>query len=223
MIVSESSETACPVVVLISGNGSNLQALIDSRFGAEPAIDIRAVISNKPDAYGLERAANAGIPGIAVNHRDYPDRTAFEATLIEQIDALEPRLVILAGFMRILTDDFVTHYAGRLINIHPSLLPLYPGLHTHAKAIEHGDREAGATVHFVTQEVDGGPVVIQVRVPVLDGDTPDTLAARVLKQEHVIYPRAVRWYAENRLRIDGNSVLLDGGQSPLQELVSHES
>ena len=220
--MSASSEQACPVVVLVSGNGSNLQAIIDSRFNAEPAIDIRAVISNKPEAQGLERAAGAGIPGFVVNHRDYADRASFDAALVEQIDVHSPRLIILAGFMRILTEQFVTHYAGRLVNIHPSLLPRYPGLHTHAEAIKHGDREAGATVHFVTQEVDGGPIIIQARVPVLSDDTPDTLAARVLKQEHLIYPRAIRWFAENRLTIEDDHVLLDGGRSPLQELVSHE-
>ena len=216
------SEQTCPVVVLVSGSGSNLQAIIDSRFDAEPAIDIRAVISNVPDAYGLQRAARAGIPGIVVDHRGYADRAAFDAALMEQIDALSPRLVILAGFMRILTEDFVNHYAGRMLNIHPSLLPRYPGLHTHARAIESGDREAGATVHFVTAEVDGGPIIIQARVPVLADDTPDTLAARVLKQEHIIYPRAVRWFADNRLTIDDGKVLLDGERSPLQELISHE-
>lgn len=221
--MSASSEQTCPVVVLVSGSGSNLQAIIDSRFDAEPAIDIRAVISNVPDAYGLQRAAMAGIPGIVVDHRDYPDRAAFDAALMDQIDALTPRLVILAGFMRILTEDFVDHYAGRLLNIHPSLLPRYPGLHTHAKAIEHGDREAGATVHFVTAEVDGGPIIIQARVPVLTDDTPDTLATRVLKQEHIIYPRAVRWFADNRLTINDGKVLLDGEHSPLQELISHET
>jgi phosphoribosylglycinamide formyltransferase-1 len=220
--VSESSETSCPVVVLISGNGSNLQAIIDSRFAAEPAIDIRAVISNKPDAHGLDRADEAGIPCFVINHRDYADRATFDAALIEQIDAHNPRLIILAGFMRILTARFVAHYSGRLINIHPSLLPHYPGLHTHAEAIKNGDREAGATVHFVTQEVDGGPIVIQARIPVLSDDTADTRATRVLKQEHVIYPRAIRWFAENRLKIEGNKVLLDNTQSSSQELISHE-
>ena len=212
----------CPVVVLVSGSGSNLQALIDTRNAADPAVDIRAVISNIPDAFGLERAARAGIPGIVVNHRDYPDRESFDAELIRQIDALQPELVILAGFMRILTKGFVEHYAGRLINIHPSLLPRYPGLNTHARAIENGDSEAGATVHFVTPEVDGGPIIIQVRVVIEEKDTADTLAARVLQQEHVIYPRAVRWFADRRLTIENGQVLLDGEKSPLQEIAAHE-
>ena len=212
----------CPVVVLVSGSGSNLQALIDTRNEADPAVEIRAVISNKPDAFGLERAARAGIPGIVVNHRDYPDRESFDAELIRQIDALQPELVILAGFMRILTKGFVEHYAGRLVNIHPSLLPRYPGLNTHARAIENGDSEAGATVHFVTPEVDGGPIIIQVRVVIEEKDTADTLAARVLQQEHVIYPRAVRWFADRRLTIENGQVLLDGEKSPLQEIAAHE-
>ena len=212
----------CPVVVLVSGSGSNLQALIDTRNEADPAVEIRAVISNKPDAFGLERAARAGIPGIVVNHRDYPDRESFDAELIRQIDALQPELVILAGFMRILTKGFVEHYAGRLINIHPSLLPRYPGLNTHARAIENGDSEAGATVHFVTPEVDGGPIIIQVRVVIEEKDTADTLAARVLQQEHVIYPRAVRWFADRRLTIENGQVLLDGEKSPLQEIAAYE-
>ena len=212
----------CPVVVLVSGSGSNLQALIDTRNEADPAVEIRAVISNKPDAFGLERAARAGIPGIVVNHRDYPDRESFDAELIRQIDALQPELVILAGFMRILTKGFVEHYAGRLINIHPSLLPRYPGLNTHARAIENGDSEAGATVHFVTPEVDGGPIIIQARVAIEEKDTADTLAARVLQQEHVIYPCAVRWFADQRLTIENGQVLLDGEQSPLQEIAANE-
>ena len=212
----------CPVVVLVSGSGSNLQALIDTRNAADPAVEIRAVISNIPDAFGLERAARAGIPGIVVNHRDYPDRESFDAELIRQIDALQPELVILAGFMRILTKGFVEHYAGRLINIHPSLLPRYPGLNTHARAIENGDSEAGATVHFVTPEVDGGPIIIQVRVVIEEKDTADSLAARVLQQEHVIYPRAVRWFADRRLTIENGQVLLDGEKSPLQEIAAHE-
>ena len=212
----------CPVVVLVSGSGSNLQALIDTRNEADPAVEIRAVISNKPDAFGLERAARAGIPGIVVNHRDYPDRESFDAELIRQIDALQPELVILAGFMRILTKGFVEHYAGRLVNIHPSLLPRYPGLNTHARAIENGDSEAGATVHFVTPEVDGGPIIIQVRVVIEEKDTADSLAARVLQQEHVIYPRAVRWFADRRLTIENGQVLLDGEKSPLQEIAAYE-
>ena len=220
--VSASSDKGFPVVVLISGSGSNLQSIIDHRLDGDPPIDIRAVISNRADAYGLERAAKAGIPTVTLSHRDFARREAFDRALMETIDACRPELVILAGFMRILTEDFVRHYEGRMLNIHPSLLPRYPGLHTHERAIDNGDSEAGATVHFVTAEVDGGPVVIQARVPVLPADTPDTLAARVLRQEHVIYPQAVRWFADGRLTIKDGKVLLDGEKSPLQEVASDE-
>ena len=180
------------LVVLISGGGSNLQAFIDA--AADPAYpcEVVAVISNRAGVFGLERAARAGIPAEVLDHTAFASRDAFDTALADRIDAYAPDLVILAGFMRILTPGFVARYDGRLLNIHPSLLPKYPGLHTHQRAIDAGDAEAGATVHLVTEELDGGPVILQARVPVLPGDTADTLAARVLVEEHRIYPEAAR-------------------------------
>jgi len=206
-----------PVVVLISGGGTNLQAIIDAAEQGLP-IDIRAVISNRPDAYGLERARRAGIPTAVLDHRDYADRESFDKALADLIDSYDPELVLLAGFMRILTPEFVHHYTGRMFNIHPSLLPRFQGLHTHRRALEAGEREHGASVHFVTEELDGGPVILQARVPVKEDDIPDVLASRVLAQEHRIYPLAVKWFAEGRLALDGNQVLFDGKplQGPLQ-------
>ncbi len=184
-----------PIVVLISGSGSNLQSIID----ADLPIEIRAVISNRADAYGLTRAEQAGIPTAVLDHKTFPDRESYDAALQALIDSYEPQLVVLAGFMRILSDGFVRHYEGRMMNIHPSLLPKYRGLDTHARAIEAGDTEAGCTVHFVTPELDAGPAIIQATVPILDGDTPETLAARVLEQEHRIYPEAIRKFAEGEI------------------------
>ena len=180
------------LVVLISGGGSNLQAFIDA--AADPAYpcEVVAVISNRAGVFGLERAARADIPAEVLDHTAFASRDAFDTALADRIDAHAPDLVILAGFMRILTPGFVARYDGRLLNIHPSLLPKYPGLHTHQRAIDAGDAEAGATVHLVTEELDGGPVILQARVPVLPGDTADTLAARVLAEEHRIYPEAAR-------------------------------
>lgn len=203
------------VVILISGRGSNMEALIRARDAGELPITIAAVISNRPDAAGLETAAKAGIVTHFVDHKGFPDRAAFDAALAECIDEFAPDLVILAGFMRILSDGFVRHYAGRLLNIHPSLLPAFPGLHTHRRALEEGVRIHGCTVHFVTPTLDHGPVVVQAAVPVLDGDDEASLAARVLAQEHRIYPLAVRWFAEGRLALEGGRVRLaaeaDGG------------
>lgn len=183
----------CRIVVLISGQGSNLQALIDAeRNGELNGGHIVAVISNRGEAFGLERARKAGIPTEVISHKDFPERADFDAALMARIDAYRPDLVVLAGFMRILTPAFVHHYAGRLINIHPSLLPKYPGMNTHARAIEAGEAEHGATVHFVTEGVDEGPIILQGRVPVLPDDTPQTLQQRVHAIEHKIYPEAVR-------------------------------
>lgn len=200
-----------PIVVLISGRGSNLNAIIDAMDAGELPVEIRAVISNRPDAPGLQRAALAGIRTLIIDHACYRDRTAFDRALSMTIDALQPGLVVLAGFMRILTPEFVEHYRGRLLNIHPSLLPDFPGLHTHQRALDAGCSEHGASVHFVTAAVDGGPVIAQVRVPVSTADTAATLAERVLQQEHRLYPAVIRWYAEQRLVLapDGQ-VLLDG-------------
>ncbi len=189
------------VVVLISGGGTNLQAIID-RSRRDLPIDIRAVISNRPGAEGLQRATEAGIETRVLEHTRFEDREGYDRALTALIDSFEPGLVVLAGFMRILTPDFVRHYAGRLLNIHPSLLPKYRGLHTHQRALDAGDALHGATVHFVTDELDGGPSIIQAQVPVLAGDDAERLADRVLEKEHQIYPLAIRWFAERRLKLD---------------------
>ncbi len=199
-----------PVVILISGSGSNLQAFIDACRDPGYPVTIRAVISNRADAYGLTRAREAGIDTMVVDHREHDSRNAFDRVLMQHIDRYHPELVILAGFMRILTDEFVEHYAGRMLNIHPSLLPDYTGLHTHRRVLEDGRDEHGASVHFVTAELDGGPVVLQARVPVKPGDTPERLATRVLEKEHIIYPLVVRWFAEGRLKLRNGKVMLDG-------------
>lgn len=198
-----------PVVVLISGSGSNLQALID-QAREHGSYDIAAVVSNRADAYGLTRAEQAGITARVLDHREFPDRESFDNALAALIDTFEPGLVVLAGFMRILTPGFVRHYAGRMLNIHPSLLPRHQGLKTHARALQAGDREHGASVHFVTEELDGGPVIAQARVPVLTDDTPASLAQRVLQREHELYPAVVHWFATGRLRLDGQQLQLDG-------------
>lgn len=199
-----------PIVVLISGGGTNLQSIIDAVSNNDLPVEIRAVISNRPDAYGLQRAARAGIPGEVLYHKDFPDRESYDRALTALIDRYSPGLVVLAGFMRILSDDFVRHYEGRMINIHPSLLPKYRGLHTHKRCLEAGDAEHGATVHFVTPELDAGPVIMQARVPVQPDDSPESLAARVLQEEHRIYPEAIRWFAEGRLALKDGVSHLDG-------------
>ena len=200
----------CDVVVLLSGTGSNLQALIDSNDIKDSPATLRAVISNRADAYGLQRAKDAGIATRVLDHKAFEGREAFDAALIEVIDTFKPQLVILAGFMRILSADFVRHYQGRLLNIHPSLLPKYKGLHTHQRALDAGDREHGCSVHFVTEELDGGPLVVQAVIPVESEDSAQRLAQRVHAQEHRIYPLAVRWFAEGRLSLDEQGALLDG-------------
>ncbi len=202
-----------PVVVLISGSGSNLQSLIDAQ--EQTNTRIVAVISNKPEAYGLVRAAQVNIPAIVIEHSQYDSRESFDQALMDSIDSYQPSLVVLAGFMRILTPAFTDHYQGRLLNIHPSLLPKHKGLHTHRRALEEGDTEHGVTVHFVTSKLDDGAHVIQARVPVHEGDTEETLQQRVLVQEHIIYPVAVGWFASNRLVLRDNQAWLDG--SPLAE------
>ena len=200
----------CDVVVLLSGTGSNLQALIDSCAIKDSPARIRAVISNRADAYGLQRAKDASIDTRVLDHTAFEGREAFDAALIDVIDTFNPQLVVLAGFMRILSAGFVRHYQGRLLNIHPSLLPKYKGLHTHQRALEAGDSEHGCSVHFVTEELDGGPLVVQAVVPVESDDSPQSLAQRVHAQEHQIYPLAVRWFAEGRLSLDEQGALLDG-------------
>lgn len=198
------------IVVLISGSGSNLQAIIDGVKAGDIPGQISAVISNKADVKGLQRASDADIPTVVLDHNEFASRDSFDLNLIRKIDAFEPDLVVLAGFMRILTPAFVQRYAGRLINIHPSLLPKYQGLHTHKRAIEAGDDRHGASVHFVTEELDGGPVFIQASVPIEADDTPETLATRVLAQEHKIYPIAVKWFMEGRIQLKDNTPHLDG-------------
>ena len=212
--------SATPVVILISGRGANLQAIIDQVAAGRLNIDIRSVISNKPDAPGLQRATGAGLAARVVDSREYADRAEFDAALMRAIDLHAPQLVILAGFMRILGDAFIRHYAGRLINIHPSLLPAFKGLSTHARVLEAGVKQHGASVHFVTPEVDGGPVIAQATVPVLPDDTPETLAERVLALEQRIYPMAIQWLVAGRLVIDQGRVLLDGRQQPEQGLLA---
>jgi len=204
----------CDVVVLLSGTGSNLQAMIDSFKGVDNPVRIRAVISNRADAFGLQRASDAGIEARVLDHKAFEGREAFDAALIELIDTFQPKLVVLAGFMRILSATFVRHYQGRLLNIHPSLLPLYKGLHTHQRVLEAGDSEHGCSVHFVTEELDGGPLVVQAVIPVELNDSPASLAHRVHAQEHEIYPLAIRWFAEGRLSLGEQGALLDGQLLP---------
>ncbi|WP_027865203.1 phosphoribosylglycinamide formyltransferase [Massilia alkalitolerans] len=192
------------IVILISGRGSNMEAIVRAMESEGWPARIAAVISNKPEAKGLEYAQGRGIPTAVVANKEYASRAEFDAALQETIDRFEPDLVVLAGFMRILTAPFVEHYAGRMLNIHPSLLPLYPGLGTHQQAIDAGDKEHGATVHFVTAELDHGPIVAQARISVLPDDTEDTLSARLLVEEHKLYPYAVRLFVEDRLSIEEN-------------------
>lgn len=202
------------IVVLISGSGSNLQAIIDNVQSGEITAEISAVISNRPGVKGLERAEQAGITTRVIDHKDYPQRELFDVQMIRAIDEYQPDLVVLAGFMRILTPDFVRRYEGKLLNIHPSLLPKYPGLNTHQRAIDAGDNEHGVTTHFVTAELDSGPNIIQAQVPVLAQDSSETLAARVQTQEHIIYPITVKWFVQGRLNMQGDKALLDGKELP---------
>ncbi len=208
--MSPSQAPLLPVVVLISGNGSNLQALIDAARAGRVPIDIRAVISNRADAYGLTRAHEAGIDTAVLPHRDYDSRDAYDRALITLIDRYQPELVVLAGFMRILTDAFVEHYIGRLINIHPSLLPAFRGLNTHERALTAAAGEHGCSVHYVVPELDAGPVIVRARVPILKDDSATELAARVQVQEHRIYPLAVKWIAEGRVVMREDGAYKDG-------------
>jgi phosphoribosylglycinamide formyltransferase 1 len=195
------------VVVLISGRGSNLQAIIDA------GLPVSAVISNVAGAGGLAIAAKRGIPSLVVKHGDFPSRAAFEAVLATEIDHFAPKLVAHAGFMRIVTAGYAERYAGRMLNVHPSLLPSFTGLHTHERALTAGVRVHGCTVHFVTPELDSGPIVIQAAVPVLAEDTVDALSARVLRQEHIVYPRAIRWFLDGVLVIDKGRVSVKGSDA----------
>lgn len=204
------------IVVLVSGNGSNLQAILDACQQGQINGSIAAVFSNKADAFGLERARAAGIPGHALEAAQFSDREAFDRQLMLEIDAYGPDLVVLAGYMRILSPAFVTHYQQRLLNIHPSLLPKYPGLHTHRKAIENGDKQHGTSVHFVTDELDGGPVILQAKVPIFAGDSEEAVNARVQQQEYAIYPRVVSWFIDGRLTMQNNAAWMDGVKLPAE-------
>jgi len=202
------------VLVLISGSGSNLQALIDGAQNGELPIELVAVISNRPGVLGLERAARAAIPTLVLDHKCFPDRESFDRALMSSIDSYRPDLIVLAGFMRILTAEFTHHYLGRMLNIHPSLLPKFQGLHTHQRAIDAGEHKHGVTVHFVTAELDGGPAIVQASVPVLASDDAGSLAKRVQRQEHIIYPLAVKWFAEGKLHMKQGKSVLNGEPLP---------
>ncbi|HEC30190.1 MAG TPA: phosphoribosylglycinamide formyltransferase [Gammaproteobacteria bacterium] len=204
------SQKNLPVVVLVSGRGSNLQSIIDAMQDGRLDIDIQAVISNRPRAAALEKARQAGLDTITVDHTKFSSREEFDQALQETIDPYQPGLIVLAGFMRILTPGFVSHYHGHMLNIHPSLLPKYPGLETHRRVLENGEKKHGASIHFVTNELDGGPVVSQVEVDVLENDTTDSLAARVLEREHPLYCQAIQWIAEEKLKLDNGQVLFNG-------------
>ena len=203
------------IVVLISGAGTNLQALIEAVRASEFPGQIVAVGSNRPDAEGLQRAEQANIDTFVIDHTRHSQRESFDGELIHKLENLNPDLIVLAGFMRILTDDFVRHFRGRLLNVHPSLLPKYQGLKTHARALEAGDKVHGTSIHFVTEELDGGPVIAQAQVPVLENDTDQTLGARVQAREHVLYPIIIRWFCEGRINLgDKEEVLFDGEPMP---------
>ena len=198
------------IVILISGRGSNMEAILNARL----PLQIAAVISNQPTARGLAIAQSHNMPTAVVPHSAFASRSAFDSALAAEIDRHQPDLIVLAGFMRVLTEAFVTRYSGRMINIHPSLLPSFPGLHTHQRALEAGVRVHGCTVHFVTPGVDSGPIIMQAAVPVLVADDEDTLAARVLAEEHRIYPQAIRWICEGRVKLDDDSIVVYDGVAP---------
>ena len=208
------------IVILISGRGSNMASILDAVAAGTLPVRVAAVVANRPDAAGLELARARGIPALVVDHRQYAGRDAFDAALAAEIEAQSPDLVVLAGFMRILTDAFVERFAGRMINIHPSLLPAFPGLHTHRQALAAGVRVHGCTVHFVTPQLDHGPIIVQAAVPVHDGDDEAALAARVLAQEHLIYPAAVRWFVEDRLQVAAGCVRVAGVTAGASALIA---
>ncbi|NNM82480.1 MAG: phosphoribosylglycinamide formyltransferase [Burkholderiales bacterium] len=203
------------IVILISGRGSNMLSLLESDL----PVEVCAVISNRPDAAGIEIARNRGIEAFAVDHRQYSSREEFDAALSAKIDAFSPEIVVLAGFMRILGNDFVARYSGRLVNIPPSLLPSFPGVDTHRRALAEGVKIHGCTVHFVTEQLDHGAIIIQAAVPVLQEDSAETLAARVLAEEHRIYPQAIRWLAEGKLKLADGRVFLESPGDPPAALI----
>lgn len=204
------SNRACKTAILISGSGSNLQSFIDRAAAGDSALDLCVVFSNNPDAYGLTRAQNAGIPTACVEHGQYDNREAFDRAVAGKLDEWQPELLVLAGFMRILSPWFVAHYAGRILNIHPALLPAYPGLNTHQRVLDAGDQWHGSTVHFVTEELDGGPRILQGKLAVDQNETADELCARVQALEHQIYPEAANWFGQGRLEFRGGEAWLDG-------------
>jgi phosphoribosylglycinamide formyltransferase-1 len=208
-----------PIGVLISGSGTNLQSIIDAIEAKKLDARIQVVLSNRADAYGLVRAAKHGIRTEVLDHKAFPSREAYDQELVDILRARNVELVILAGFMRLLSPVFVTAYSNRIMNIHPALLPSFPGLHVQKKAVEHGVRFSGCTVHFVNEECDEGPIIIQAVVPVFPDDTEETLAARILKQEHRIYPRAIQLYSEGRLRVEGRKVWVEGLQMPEDQVL----
>ncbi len=210
------------IVVLISGGGTNLQAIIDAcKLGEIPA-DVVAVISNKANVYGLERATRAGIANKVLSHKNFATREDYDQALVAAIDEFNPDLVVLAGFMRILTPYFVQHFSGKLLNIHPSLLPKYQGLNTHQRAIDAKDTEHGVSVHFVTEELDGGPVILQAKVPIFAQDTADDLASRVHEQEHRIYPLVIKWFCQGRLKMQNEQAILDNNILPASGYANDE-
>ncbi|NKB31943.1 MAG: phosphoribosylglycinamide formyltransferase [Pseudomonadales bacterium] len=212
-------QTNCHIVVLISGSGTNLQALIDASLSSN--FKISAVISNRPGAFGLQRAQRDDIPTRVIDHTEFASRDDFDKALGETIEEIGPELIVLAGFMRILGSDFVSLFEGRILNIHPSLLPKFPGINTHQRALEAGEKEHGVSVHFVTVDLDGGPVIAQERVPVLKEDTIDDLAARVLEKEHIIYPKVVSWFASGRLQMQAGKAMLDHEELPPTGVIVH--
>jgi len=203
------------IVILISGRGSNLQSILDAKLDAQ----IAAVISNNPAARGIDIARSAGVGTAVIDHRAFPDRASFEAVLADKVNSYRPDLLVLAGFMRILTEGFIKRFKNRIMNIHPSLLPAFPGVDTHRRALHEGVRIHGCTVHFVTPDLDHGPIVVQAAVPVLPDDDEERLAARVLEQEHRIYPEAIRWYLDGSLKFDGNRVTVSAGRSAPDAMV----
>ena len=211
------SESACRTAILISGSGSNLQSFIDRVAGGKTSLDLAVVFSNRPDAYGLTRAREAGIDTACIEHGNFESRELFDMAVATELDKHQPELLILAGFMRILSPWFVNHYEGRILNIHPALLPLYPGLNTHQRVLDAGDEHHGSTVHFVTEELDGGPRILQGRLTVAPTTDPDELMSRVQAVEHQIYPTAADWFGQGRLKFHNGSTYLD--DKPLEEPV----
>lgn len=221
--MTQAGQAPLPIVVLISGSGSNLQAIIDACASGQINAEIKAVISNKADAFGLKRAQRADIPTHVLDHKLFGNRQSFDSALKKLIDGYQPELVVLAGFMRILTAEFVNHYLGRMLNIHPSLLPNFQGLNTHKRAIEANAKQHGVSVHFVTPELDGGPVINRAIIDVDSADTPESLGKRILEEEHKIYPEAIGWFADGRLQLDANQAMLDGTPVPQLEKNANEA